>query len=105
MLTEENCEEIEKVQKCAYSIIFGYVSYDKMLSETNTKSLESRRAELIQKFAVKHAKNGPIHSNWFMKKEVSINTRNPKRYKEIQARCDRWFRSPIPHMTRLLNNI
>ena len=31
LLTSENCDDIERVQKCAYTIIFGHSSYRKLL--------------------------------------------------------------------------
>ena len=103
MLTEENKADIERVQKCAFSIIFGPKSYEKTLKNENIKSLEDRRVDLTNKFANKCSKS-PHFSTWFTKKQQIVNTRNPKIYKEVPARCNRWMTSPIPYMTRSLNN-
>ena len=103
MITTENCEEIERVQKSAYFVIFGPMSYEKTLKLSNSLTLEQRRVELCNKFA-KKCSTSPVFTNWFNKKENVVNTRNPKTYTEVQARCNRWMNSPIPHMTKLLNN-
>ena len=51
-LTQENCEDLERVQKCALRIIMGskYTSYDEALKDTNLQSLKDRREELCKKF-------------------------------------------------------
>ena len=103
MITDENCEEIERVQKSAYAIIFGPNNYMQSLEKSDNVTLQLRRSELSNKFATKSAANTTF-SEWFVKKDHVVNTRNQATYKEIHARCERWFRSPIPHMTRLLNS-
>ena len=103
MITAENGEEIERIQKSAFYIIFGPNSYEKTLKNKNILSLGQRREQLTQKFAKKCA-DSPIFSSWFNKKKHIVNTRNPMTYNEVPARCNRWMSSPIPHMTRLLNH-
>ena len=104
MITDENKNEIERVQKCAFYIIFGPNSYQKTLKNNNIISLQERRVKLAEKFAKKCA-DSPTFSTWFNKKEQRINTRNPLTYYEVPARCNRWMSSPIPYMTKALNNI
>ena len=96
-------DEIERVQKSAYYIIFGPNSYKNTLKNSKTHSLDHRRTQLSNKFA-KQCTTSQQFSTWFQKKPHLVNTRNPHTYKEVPARCDRWMTSPIPHMTRFLNN-
>ena len=68
MLTEENKTDIERVQKCALTIIFGPKSYEKTLKNEKIKSLEERRHDLTNKFA-KKCTQSPQFSTWFTKKQ------------------------------------
>ena len=67
LLTAENCEEIERVQKSAFYIIFGPNSYEKTLRNTKILSPAERRSVLAKKFAQKCA-TSPVFSQWFQKK-------------------------------------
>ena len=102
MLTAENCEDIERIQKSAFTIIFGLKPYRRVLKDNKIKTLKDRRLVLCQNFATKSA-NHPIFSEWFAPKPQVVNTRYPHKYKEVPARTDRWMNSPIPIMTRYLN--
>ena len=52
-LTESDKEELERLQKSAFSIIFKSESksYSRLLSKLNRKSLDQRRLDIYQKFA------------------------------------------------------
>ena len=103
MLTTENIDQIERVQKSALLIIYGPNSYQKTLENNNILTLEQRRDKLSKTFAKKCAES-PIFTEWFSKRTPIVNTRNTNIFNEVPARCNRWMSSPIPHMTRLLNN-
>ena len=103
MLTLENINQLERVQKCVFAIIFGQNKYHKNLSKNGKISLEDRRPALCSKFAYKVSEDQNF-SDWFRLKHNVVNTRNKVKYIEVPARCDRWMNSPIPFMTRLLNN-
>ena len=94
----------ERIQKSAFSIIFGLKPYKKILKESEIKTLQDRRVELCHKFARKSVKH-PMFTQWFNTKQKVVNTRNPHNFKEVSARTDRWMNSPIPAMTRYLNKI
>ena len=102
MATVENATDIERVQKCAYSIIFGPKSYRKSLTSQNRLSLEDRFGNLCTKFALKNVSN-PICSEWFCQKQKTVNTRSNVKFTEVPHRCERWRKSPIPYMTKVLN--
>ena len=107
MLTKENSNAIERVQKTALAIILSpdYRSYDEALYITKLEKLDKRRIALSLNFAKKATKH-PEHSKWFSKQDVSTNvqTRALKPpYKPVQARTNRLLKSPVPYLTQLLN--
>ena len=96
--------DLERVQKCAVHIMLGksYSSYQTALESLNLENLEDRRVRLCLKFALK-AEAHPKFQNWFQKSERTYNTRNRVKYKEIQSRNDRYKKSPLGYLTKLLN--
>ena len=71
-LTQENCEDLERVQKAAVRIIIGnnYTNYEDALIKVNLDTLESRRKELCTKFANKSSKSlNERAKNMFPRKE------------------------------------
>ena len=99
-LSSTNSKNIERIQKNAYKIIYGWKDYDDCLEEIEEDNLETRRENLCLKFAeacLKHDK----FSNWF---EEGISTRNKTNFVEPEAKTKRYKNSAIPYLTRLLNN-
>ena len=103
-LTEEDCRHLERIQKCALSIIFGPIPYESAIAKSNLPTLKQRRSDLISKFALNSSKH-PNFCGWYTKKSKTINTRNRKLYEIVPGRCNRWLNSPIPTFTRILNNM
>ena len=108
-LTKREERQIERVQKCALSVILGknYVSYKHALTVLNMKTLHDRRITLCTKFATKAA-NSDKYKHWFVQSEpvIQVNTRNKKtitKYKQPEARTVRFAKSPIPFLTNFLN--
>ena len=101
-LSQEDNENVERVQKCALSVIFGRLPYQEKLLCAKLETLNLRRLELVNKFAIKAAKHESF-SKWFSENLHSANTRHKSTYTEVPARCDRWQNSPIPIMTKILN--
>ena len=103
-ITNNERVDIERVQKVALHIILGckYENYRNALQETKLETLETRRDKLCLKFA-KKAEQNPKHRQWFkMRPKTSTRNENPK-YWSVIARTDRLKKSPIPHLTELLN--
>ena len=115
-LTKAESVQIERVQKCALHVILGddYESYDQA---TKTKSLSveklcERRQKLSLTFA-KKCENNPKYSKWFnlsenfkppnIKTRGCVNRMQPK-YTPVPSRTDRYENSPIPFLTKLLND-
>ena len=106
-ITKEEVKDLERVQKCFHQIALGsdYSNYSDALIQTGLETLEIRRTKLCLSFG-KKAANHPKHSHWFKQnndKELP-NTRSIKpKFSEPKCRLERFRNSPIPYLTRLLN--
>ena len=80
MLTKEMSEEIERIQKRACKMIFGWnSSYSDLVKNEKIETLSARRERLTLNFAKKAAAN-PRFNHWFPEKNYSdINIRNQKK--------------------------
>ena len=104
-LTGVNSAKIERIQKSATRIILGdaYTSYSRALETLGIQRLANRRKLLCLKFALKCEKD-PKFSKWFKLNTKNRNTRQkPTKYCEVYSHTERFYRSPIAYLTRLLN--
>ena len=105
-LTEENSDDLERVQKSAVKIILGtkYLGYEKSLAKLDMLSLKERREQLCLSFAEKCVKK-PKTQNMFPtnKKKHLMETRNPEHYMVTKANTERFKKSAIIYMQNLLN--
>ena len=101
-ITKSNANDLERVQKCALSVIYGQGSYSLKLKSHDVQSLEERRVKLYTKFAKKSAKH-EVFTKWFAPKSDAFLTRSKQAFKEVPARHQFFKNSPIPTMTHLLN--
>ena len=105
-LTEENSDDLERVQKSAVKIILGdgYIDYEKALIRLNMESLKDRRENLCLNFALKCIKN-PKTSKMFPENEKihQMETRNSEKYMVQHAHTERLRKSSIIYMQSLLN--
>ena len=103
-ISDQDSEDIERVQKTALGIIFGNnTSYNTILKKHKIDTLEKRRSDLIQKFASKTAKHDEFNK-WYVKHPHIVQTRNKDKFLTVPTRHVRFENSPIPVMTRVLNN-
>ena len=107
-LSQENSEDLERVQKSAVRIILGtkYENYEDGLLKVNLETLKDRRTELSKKFAIKCTKSDNIRVSDIFKdrnKLHKMNMRNGEVYKVDYAHTERLKNSSIPYMQRLLN--
>ena len=104
-LTQQECHDIERVQKVFLHIILGkeYISYETALKQTGLNRLSERREKLCRTFAFKTQKN-PKHSHWFVNKTKVVNTRSQQKFKAPSFKRERFRKSPIAYLTNLLNN-
>ena len=96
--------DIERVQKVGLHIILGdnYMSYRNALEVTNLETLETRRNRLCLKFEKKAEKNDKF-KKWFKPKPSTSTRQEDTKYWKTLARTGRLKKSPIPHITDLLN--
>ena len=103
MLTEEQNNNIEKLQKMALQIIYGFgISYAELLEKSGLETLQVRRERAFLKFAITLS-GSARYSHWFPECDNSVNLRRGNRYQEHYARTSRLYKSPLFSMRRLLN--
>ena len=105
-LTQENIEDLERVQKCALRIILNdsYKSYENALSMLDIETLEDRRKNLCLQFAKKCLKNDKMkHLFPGNMKNHTMKTRNEEQFHVEHFNTERLRDSPIIYMQRLLN--
>ena len=91
-----------RAQKPKMRPIFGNICRGRV--ELNLEVLPDRRLKLAQKFAEKTVKKSR-HKDTFEKLPNPPNTRRGKNiWKEPISRTNRHKKSPVPFLTRLLNN-
>ena len=102
-ITEEEIEDLERVQHIACKIILKdqYSDYDTALHILNLKSLRDRRTMLAERFANKCQKSEQF-SQLFPKNDTK-RSRNNEQYDVKFAKKGRLFDSAIPTMQRMLN--
>ena len=104
-LTKQQEQKIELVQKKAFAIILGnqYASYQAALLALHQDRLDVRREKLCLKFASKCVKSEK-HGHMF---KITPNNRSNARWSKpfVEPLCHtaRYYYSPIPFLTRLLN--
>ena len=90
MLTREMPNEIERVQKNACRLIFGWdVDYSSLVDNNVIELLSCRRDRIVLNFAIKTEKNDRF-KGWFPKREYGdITLCKELKYREDFARTER----------------
>ena len=105
-LSIKDKNDLERVQKSALKVILGekYISYRHALDVMRMDSLERRRQNLCLKFAKQCIKNEKLR-NIFPRnqKDHSMEKRSGEKFIVKKAFTERYKRSAIPSMQRLLN--
>ena len=105
-LTEENINNLERVQKSALKIIMGekYQSYRKSLNFLNLDTLEDRREKLCIRFAKNALRNEKACKMFPLnEKQHTMITRKPEIFKVQKTKTERLKNSAIIYMQNLLN--
>ena len=105
-LTEENTQDLERVQKSALKIILkdSYQSYENALNKLDIETLEERRKLLCLQFAKKCLKNNKMKQYLPKNQKTHImTTRNPEHFQVNHFNTGRLRDSPIIYMQKLLN--
>ena len=105
MLTVENISDIERVQKITLKVVLAerYTHYEHACTIFGTATLESRRRDLALNFALKCIKSEQ-HKHFFKQRtSLYYKLRRIKSFEEPFCKTERYRNSPIPYLTRLLN--
>ena len=97
---------LERVQKSAMKVILdtNYNGYQNGLAQLGLDNLNERREHLCENFAKKCVKNKKLqHMFPKSENEHQMDTRNKEIYLVQHANTDRFKKSAIIHMQKLLN--
>ena len=107
-LTMSEKNDFDRVAKVGLKIIFGvnYNGFENSLNSANILRPTDQFTKMTKQFAVKSSKH-PKFNKWFVpKQQNAICTRSEKpRFMPVPYRTERYGKSPIPHMTAILNDI
>ena len=101
-----NICDIERIQKSAVKIILKhkYKDYDSALKELNLETLQKRREILCLRFAKKSLKLNNFKKMFPLSKKLhSMKQRKGRKFLQKHANTERYIKSSIPYMQRLLN--
>ena len=104
-ITQEQSRQIEMIQKRSCRLILGnrYEHYNTSLADLNLAMLSDRREQLLLKFGQKLL-NSERHQHLIPRRLDPVYAlRTSKKYQEPRSRTDRYSRSTILHIIRLLN--
>ena len=104
-ITQEEEEDIERVQKIALKVILKdeYESYHDALEITGLENLKTRRIELCLRFAKKCLRNEKTAGMFPLNQNYGERLRNSNRYEVKFANNNRLRDSAIPALQRMLN--
>ena len=105
-LTQYERNDLDRVLKVGLRIIYGdtYSGFENALLLSKIKRPTAMLLRITEKFANTSFKH-PKFSKWFQPQiSRGVNTRSKKqKFKEIHARTERFAKSPIPYLTKILN--
>ena len=104
MLTLEMDNDIERLQKTALKIIYGFThSYEVLLELSGICTLKQRREQAFRKFSAT-IEQSERFNHWLTEVgEGDYDLRRRKKYEEQYARTVRLYNSPLYAIRRLLN--
>ena len=104
MLCAELEQQIERQQKLALKLIYGFdFKYDELLGKAGILTLKARREAACIGFAFKLSKS-KRYASWLPLHEVQGPTlRRRNIYEEFNSRTSRLFNSPLFYLRRILN--
>ena len=105
-LTDKNTSDLERIQKNAAKVILksNYESFEKALEILNMETLEKRREKLCLNFAKKSLKSETMKTIFPENEKSSMKTRNQERFIVNFANRERYKKSAIPYLQRMLNS-
>ena len=106
MLIADLSEKLERQQKIALKIIYGFDnSYEQLLDLAGIKTLAFRREESTDNFARKLAESERFKALFPLNEypDSMAQLRHTNKYKEFRAKTDRLYNSPLYSMRLRLN--
>ena len=104
MLSKEQSEKLESLQKRALKIVYGFgFTYEDLLTKAGMQKLQERREDACLKFAKKLSSSDRFRSYFPLNDQCRQVTRNKKTYIEEYARTSRLYDSPLFYFRRILN--
>ena len=106
MLTIEDSDDLERVQKTFCHIVMGprYLDYDHALENIGLEKLTNRRDEICLNFALNCLKNEKFKNLFILVPETDHDFREDRRtFLEPQCTTERYRKSPLVYLTRQLN--
>ena len=97
-LTLKLSADLERVQRVAVRIMLGNFPFVQACATLGLKPLSIRRLELCKRFAVNTASSSSRHSDLFQLQKI-----DKTRFREHLCKKSRFYKSPLPFLTRLLN--
>lgn len=105
-LTQENINDLERVQKNCMKLILknNYTDYDQALARLELSPLQERRQDLLKSFTYKCLKNEKMQQ-YFIPNEKTHNmkTRTQNKFKVFHSRTERLKKSSIIAMQNIAN--
>ena len=105
-LNKKDSKDLERVQKSALKVILGdrYRGYEDALRIIKLDSLEERRLKICLKFAQQCLRNEKMRDMFPKNKsDHGMKKRNVEKFAVKKAVTERFRKSAIPSMQRLLN--
>ena len=107
MIPASLSEKLEKIQRHALRIIFGWnVNIEELMVAKGIETLNERREKAVVNFALKNEDRERYGKIWFKKNEGgerSVRETTRRKYIEQKCRTERMRGNPITYMTRKLN--
>ena len=106
MLTESDKSDIERIQKTVLKILLGpdYIDYEQACTLMKTSSLQVRREHLSLRFALSCLRSSQHNHLFTQRTSTFYNLRKIKSFEIPLSNSDRYYSSPLPYLTRLLND-
>ena len=106
-LSKKNRKDLERVQRAAVKAMLGkkYSTYKEGLKKLKLNDLNQRRERLCLSFAKKCIKNKKVKDMFPLRKVIhGMRKRKSRRFQNVKAHTNRYKKSAIPYMTKLLND-
>ena len=107
MLTRQQSNEIELMQKRAVKLCYGFHRhYGEILATENIRTLEQRRDLALSRFALKTMNDERFGPMWYKRRnELNTDLRQRRPYVENRATTNRYRNSPLLSLQRRANDL